>query len=101
MKQYLSLMLAGALMVSGCGTVSLTEAGSGVRLMKNDPPMECKQLEDIQVEADDLAGAKNELRNQAAEKNADYVRLDHVGMDGGDAIATGSLFQCRPQSNQS
>jgi len=42
----------------------------------SDPPLDCKQYLELYVEESDLAEAKNELRNEAAEQGADYVRLD-------------------------
>ncbi|NIQ00094.1 MAG: hypothetical protein GWM98_06455 [Nitrospinaceae bacterium] len=93
MKHWM-LLMAVVVWVSGCGGVDLTDKGREVKLMKNDPPGNCKHVEDIEVEEDDTVSAKAELRNLAAEKNADYVRLDILTMKHGDAIASGALYQC-------
>jgi len=93
MKRFIFLMVAGALVVSGCG--STPEKKIDVQLMKNDPPMGCQMVGDVQAKGDDMNEAKNELRSMAAEKGGNYVRLDALDMSGGDAIAAGAAFKCQ------
>lgn len=93
MKRWVFLMVAGALMVSGCG--STPEKKINVQLMKSDPPMGCQMVGDIQAKGDDMNEAKNELRLKADELGGNYVRLDALDMSGGDAIAAGAAFKCQ------
>ncbi len=98
------LMVAGALVVSGCG--STPEKKINVQLMKSDPPMGCQMVGDVQAEGDDMNEAKYNLRLKADELGGNYVRLDALDMSGGDAIAAGAAFKCQqpgsmapPESN--
>lgn len=84
----------GILMLAGCGSLELTSGGERVKLMKQDPPIDCQQLTDLYVEEDDLAEAKTSLRNEAALKGSNYVRLDSLEYFRGDAVASGSAFKC-------
>jgi len=93
MKRLIFLMVTGALVVSGCG--STPEKMINVQLMKNDPPMGCQMVGDVQSKGDDMNEAKRELRSMAAEKGGNYVRLDALDMSGGDAIAAGAAFKCQ------
>lgn len=87
------LIVAGTLMVSGCG--SSPEKMIHIKLMKNDPPTDCQVLGDVQAEGDDMNEAKNELRVKTDELGGNYVRLDALDMSGGDAIAAGAAFKCQ------
>jgi len=87
------LMVVGALVVSGCG--STPEKKINVQLMKNDPPMGCQMVGDVQAKGDDMNEAKYELRLKADELGGNYVRLDALDMSGGDAIAAGAAFNCQ------
>ena len=93
MKRLIFLMVAGALVVSGCG--SSPEKMMHIKLMKSDPPTDCQMLGDVQAEGDDMNDAKNELRIKADELGGDFVRLDALDMSGGDAIAAGAAFKCQ------
>lgn len=93
MKRLVLLMVAGALVVSGCG--STPEKMIDVKLMKSDPPMGCQMVGDVQAKGDDMNEAKHELRSMTAEKGGNYVRLDALDMSGGDAIAAGAAFNCQ------
>ncbi len=94
MKRLVFLMLAGAVMVAGCGSTP-EKKEINVQLMKNDPPMGCQMVGDIQSKGDDMNEAKAHLRQQAADKGGNYVRLDALSMAGGDAIAAGAAFRCQ------
>ena len=93
MKRWMFLMVAGALVVSGCG--SSPAKMIHIKLMKSDPPADCQMLGDVQAEGDDMNEAKNELRLKADELGGNYVRLDALDMSGGDAIAAGAAFNCQ------
>ena len=93
MKLKVILMMALALVFSGCG--STPKIMTHIQLMKNDPPAECQMVGDIQSEGDDMNEAKNELRVKADELGGNYVRLDALNMSGGDAIAAGAAFKCK------
>jgi len=94
MKIRIMVIMIGVLFFAGCGTTQLTNQGMNVRLMRGDPPLECKQILELYVEENDLAGAKNELRNEAAKQGANYVRLDALEYYRGDAVASGSSYKC-------
>ena len=93
MKHKMILMIAGALVFSGCS--STPKKMTHIQLMKNDPPANCRMVGDIQSEGDDMNEAKNELRVKADEMRGNYVRLDALDMSGGDAIAAGAAFKCQ------
>ena len=93
MKRLMMVMVVGAFVVSGCG--SAPEKKVDVQLMKNDPPMGCRMVGDVQSKGDDMNEAKANLRQQAAEKGGNYVRLDALNLAGGDAVAAGAAFQCQ------
>ncbi len=92
MKRWVLMMVAGALMVTGCG--STPEKKINVQLMKSDPPMGCQMVGDVQAEGDDMNEAKQNLRLKADERGGNYVRLDALDISGGDAIAAGAAFRC-------
>jgi len=93
MKRLIFLMVAGVLVISGCG--STPEKKINVQLMKSDPPMGCQMVGDIQSKGDDMNEAKSELRLKADQLGGNYVRLDALDMSGGDAIAAGAAFKCQ------
>lgn len=81
------------LFLSGCAT-ALTTEGSKVKLMKNDPPSNCKEIGSVKGltrGTGDMEVAKNEMRNEAAEKGANYVRYESAQ----EAVsASGTAFLC-------
>ncbi|HEY5690893.1 MAG TPA: hypothetical protein VIS49_05495 [Cyclobacteriaceae bacterium] len=89
-----AVIVISILVLAGCGSLKLTAEGMKVKLMRQDPPIECQQLVDLYVEEDDLAEAKTSLRNEAALKGSNYVRLDALEYFRGDAVASGSAFKC-------
>lgn len=92
MKRSVLLMVAGILVITGCS--STPELKVNVLLMKDDPPQNCKMVGDVQAEGDDMNEAKRNLRINAVEQGGNYVRLDALDMSSGDAIASGSAFNC-------
>jgi len=93
MKHVMFLMVAGALVISGCGSSPAKMVH--IKLMKSDPPTDCQMLGDVQAEGDDMNEAKNELRIKTDELGGNFVRLDALDMSGGDAIAAGAAFKCQ------
>jgi len=89
----LALLLLAAPLVA-CGGGSLTQAGAQVKLMKADPPAGCKErggVSSYTIGPDYQEKNKNKLRNEAAEKGANYVRLEQNDSDGN---ASGTSFTC-------
>lgn len=93
MRQPLLLLgVAASLLASACASKTLTTAGQAVRLQKSDPPEQCSELGSVSARtAFDLDGAKNIMRNEAAEKGGNYVRWDTVE---GEYHLTGSAYAC-------
>lgn len=63
----------------GCSSAELSPEAQAVKLMKNDPPSNCKEVGSIDSEGmgyggDDVKRAR--LRNRAVEKNGNYIRID-------------------------
>jgi hypothetical protein len=83
-----------------CGG-SLTEAGARVKLMKADPPPTCTEVGSVsgyKVGPNYQDRLKNDLRNDAADKGANYVRLETLTSDGN---ASGTAFRCPDQATAS
>lgn len=77
-----------------CGGGSLSQAGAQVRLMKADPAPGCREVGGVSgytVGPDYQERNKNKLRNEAAVKGANYVRLEQNDSDGN---ASGTAFTC-------
>lgn len=81
-----------ACLLSGCA-VGLTQAGSHVKLMKSDPPTGCVEIGTVEAARPDTDSEKNEMRNEAANMNANFVRWDTVSDQTG---STGTAFKCDP-----
>ncbi len=89
------LVLTSAL--CACAT-ALTPGGAGVRLMKSDPPAGCKEIGDVSGYgggAGALENAKNEMRNKASDRGANYVRVETADIR--SSQMTGTAYQC-PES---
>ena len=86
------VVFGGALMACGGGV--LTQAGAQVQLMKGDPPQGCKEIGGVSgytIGPDYQEKNKNKLRNEAATKNGNYVRLEQNDSDGN---AAGTAYRC-------
>ena len=84
-----------AVSLGGCGG-SLSAAGTAVKVMKADPPADCTEVGVVSGHAvgpDHRTKSRNKLRNEAAEKGGNYVRLETVAADGGEM---GTAFKCPP-----
>jgi hypothetical protein len=64
--------------------------------MKADPPTGCTEVGTVEGSetqiGGDADGARVELRNEAGEKGANYVRLDTA--DRGGRVITGTAYKC-------
>ena len=77
-----------------CGGGALTAAGAKVTLNKADPPPTCKEAGSVSgytIGPDYQEKNKNKLRNEAAEKGANFVRLEQNDSDGN---AAGTAYKC-------
>lgn len=89
----LAAALFGSVLV-GCGGGALTQAGTQVRLLKGDVPSTCKEVGSVSgytIGPDYQERNKNKLRNAAAEKNGNVVRLEQNDSDGN---ASGTAYRC-------
>ena len=95
MNRITSVFAFAALACSwGCGT-TLTEAGRNVQLMKADPSAGCKEVGQVSgivksPQPPFIEDAKNEMRNEAATKGANYVRMETLT----DSSMTGTAYAC-------
>jgi hypothetical protein len=90
------LALAFVCSAAACGG-ALTEQGSQVKLLKADPPADCKEVGSVSaymVGPNFQERLKNKMRNDAAQKGANYVRLENLTSDGN---AAGTAFVSHPQ----
>ncbi len=79
--------------LAACGA-TLTEAGTGVKLMKADPPADCADVGGVssyKIGPGYQDALKIALRNQAADKGGNYVRLESLTDDGN---AAGTAYKC-------
>jgi len=93
----LGCCLFGVLVVA-CSPLALTDAGKNVKLLKADPPKACFDIGPVDgtVPESDTGMSREEfskikVRNNAAERRADYVRIDRVYEDG---TIAGTAFRC-------
>ena len=95
MKRYSFGVLA--LLAFGCSPAATT-AGGNVRVETADPPPSCEQISIISASAsnteNDVASVREQLRERAAARGANYVRLDK--QDGSSTIKeyTGTAYKC-------
>jgi hypothetical protein len=117
MNKFFSMLLVLiSFVITACVTTTteLDSKGSRVRLGQSDPKLKCKELGEVDTDVDEAPfslteaspiGAKNKLRNLAAAKGANYIRLEsispltrRVGTHGGGGTygyrATGTAFLC-------
>jgi hypothetical protein len=88
----LTVFVSALLFASACASATLSPAGANVKMNKSDPPAACNEVGSVSARtAYDLDGAKNMLRNDAAEKGGNYVRLDSMR---GEYHLTGTAFTC-------
>ena len=90
-----------AVCMAGClgNPIVLTAGGSAVQLMKADPPPGCAEVGPARGEfsngedtAARLEDAKRDMRNKAADKGANYVRMEAI-LPLGQGV-TGTAYKC-------
>jgi hypothetical protein len=92
-------LLAFAMLIVGC-SVALKPGAEKVKVMKSDPAPECQELGAIRgaatIASGDIEQPKNDLRNKAMEKGANYVRIDVILYHPSGTIASidGTAFKC-------
>jgi hypothetical protein len=85
------LPLLWLVLTIGCSPVALTEAGKNVRTITSDPPATCEDIGTVYGRGDSEE-IKNGMRNEAAEKGANYVRMETYNpMTAG---GSGTAFRC-------
>jgi hypothetical protein len=90
------IILGFCLALAACGGGALTPAGAKVTLNKADPAAACAEVGGVSgytIGPDYQDKNKNKLRNEAAEKGANYVRLEQNDSDGN---AAGTAYRCPP-----
>ena len=61
------------LLLVSCSAISTTREGKSVELVTEKPPGNCKPIGDYTSNKNLLIGARNDLRNKAAEMGGNYV----------------------------
>ena len=126
MKKYLFITLS-AFALSGCASIDLEPSASRVVVSPNQAPKGCKYLGQVTGNQGNFftggftsnknleTGSMNDLRNQAAKLNGNYVQLlvnragvtgsysSNNGTGGGNSEQTnitnlGNVYQCKPPS---
>lgn len=91
---------AFALLALGCSACAAATGGNNVRIESADPPESCEQISVISAYAsntgNDDESVRDKLRNQAAARGANYVRLDKLGGSSTLKQYTGTAFKCPP-----
>jgi hypothetical protein len=85
------LALICCLFLAACST-ALTVQGQKVKVIKSDPPANCKEI-GVVVGSNNNGNPEymnNDLRNNAAEKGANVVRLDTAYL----TKISGTAFKC-------
>ncbi len=91
-----------AIQATGCAA-DLTAGGSRVRVGREPPAAQCRELGLVYGSAGGgayttneykMEGAQNELRNKAAEMGGDYVVMDLTGAGSGSFTVSGRAFAC-------
>jgi hypothetical protein len=86
-----------ALLTFECSPATTT-AGGNVRVETADPPPSCEQLSVISASAsntgNDNASVREKLRERAAARGANYVRLDKQGGSSTIKEYTGTAYKC-------
>jgi len=92
------LHVAIALLAFGCSAT--TAGGKNVRVQKANPPNSCEEISIITASAsntgNDDQSARDQLRDRAAERGANYVRLDTLGGSSTIKEYTGTAYKCPP-----
>jgi hypothetical protein len=90
----LKMICFGFIAAIGCGTATLTPEAASVKLMKSDPPANCTEVGSVsayRIGPSYQDKLKNALREDAAKKGGNYVRLESLTSDGN---AAGTAYKC-------
>ena len=94
------LYVALVLFAFGCSPSAATAGGKNVQVQMADPPESCEQISVISASAsntgNDDKSAREKLRDRAAERGANYVRLDTLGGSSTLKEYTGTAYKCPP-----
>ena len=97
MRTVTFLLLFAVLVTFTACAIALTDAGKAVRVMKSDPPSNCREIGGVTGSAGGLQGdpkviqnAKNDMRNNAAKMGANYVRFETASINS----VTGTAYRC-------
>lgn len=89
-------IMAIALGTFGCAA-TLTAAGMKVKATKTAPPPECTEIGDVSAGYEGSPEAiRNELRNKAAEKGANYLVINEIISSGmyNLLVGSGTAYHC-------
>lgn len=85
----------------GCGKKRLSKAAQVVEISYEQPDKSCKKIDVVQyshfkgrVWRCDFESAKNHLRNQAAKKGANYLKLNDIRDEGVYCNGSGEAYKC-------
>ena len=100
--KYSIVVLLSFAVVSCVSMTPLTQGGQLVRVQKSDPPSTCQEIGIISEGSTNLLrggspeeNARNKARNAAAERGANYLRLEDFKTTGNGSSVTGTAFSCR------
>jgi hypothetical protein len=85
---------------TGCAKpTKLNENGLAVKMGKNDPAKECQEIGFIKGNSSNFVkdyeeNARNKMRNEAAVKGANYIRLETAHKDSNGVVYEGTAFKC-------
>ena len=113
--------MAATLMIAGCTAIPVHNNAKGIRITSMEPVGDCKLLGEVYGSQGNwitgiftsnlnlLKGARNDMRNQAADLGANYVKLTNsrfvgsIFISGSDnATLVGNAYRCKqmPFSSQ-
>lgn len=82
-----------------CSASTLTAGGQTVRVQKGDPPSDCEEVGFVEGASSNLVSnykenARNKMRNEAAARGANYLRLESEVIDGNGVRYESTAFKC-------
>ena len=92
MRMFVFVLLISLLVSLSACAVALTPGGQRVKLMKSDPPGNCTEIGTVTGSSSvgNVEKAKTKMRNNAAEKGANYVRFETFN----GVTVGGTAFRC-------
>jgi len=86
-------ILAVPFLLSGCAT-ELTAGGKAVPTYLADPPANCVEVGFIEFADSRETWARNHVRNEAATRGANYLRMESTRVAGNLVTVSGTAFRC-------